>query len=71
MMVRSFVCSQDAEGGLYDGLHINFTSHVSRPLLDQLAGGEFVLDPLLLFRACKVVSIDRRESPTIHSIKMS
>ncbi len=30
---------QDAQLGLYDTLHLNFTTHLSRPLLEKLAAG--------------------------------
>lgn len=33
---------QDAEAGLYDCLHLNFTSQIPRPLLDTLAEGSLV-----------------------------
>lgn len=29
----------DAAAGLYDSLHLNFTPHLPKPLLDQLAAG--------------------------------
>ncbi len=30
----------DAQEGLYDSLHLNFTPHLAKPLLEQLAAGE-------------------------------
>lgn len=31
-------CRQDLNQGLYDSIHLNFTSSLPRPLLEELAG---------------------------------
>ena len=41
LIIAFAMTCRDADAGLYDCLHLNFTSQIPRPLLDSLAEGRF------------------------------
>ena len=50
------VALQDADAGLYDCLHLNFTSEIPRSLMDSLAEGE-AFSLRLCIVLCHIVSV--------------